>query len=797
MGENLVARKLSDRPGVDPSQVPPSSHGVTKYISQPLSLRGRLARALASPLGVLVIFPSLVLAVGVFLTWMAQDALRGSNLELARTRMNDQARLVSEHLGSALGQADVVLGELRSMAPGLSPSSPLEDVALSLKRLITGRPGASYVSISFPDGTFEGAFVDEDGALRFQVSRVMAGFTEERVYDFGSMETLTLKEVRKSQYDPRKRAFYERAVTAPGPVWTEPYPFARTGDTGITRTVAVRTGGAQPHAVLTIDFDVRRLSPLLKRKDEQHARSERPERPILYHDDGTILADPHVRLHRGPATGQVHLLDYQSANDPVLTSFFEHGPARTKSGFSAFTTPRGEYLAATARLARESGLDWSIAFIAPEESFLASLNTYLRRSYLLSALALLVATFVSMSFARLVVKVRKEASAAREAARQARKEARELGSYRLVKRLGVGGMGEVWLAEHRLLARQAAIKLIKQDAQRDGGLAQERFRREAQSLAQLRSRNTIELFDYGVTEDGTFFYVMELLDGVDLETLVEKDGPQHPARVVQILLQSCRSLAEAHAAGMVHRDVKPANIFICRIADELDVVKVLDFGLVRTVGGDVPSEEPQLAPKSGEKIIAEATAAAQPGSSNSPSLTRADHIMGTPEFMAPEQIIAGSSVDGRADIYALGCVGYWLLTGKTVFDGPNMVAQLTAHLTEPPPALLEACPQPLPRTLADLLQTCLAKEADDRPQSAQILMNELLVIARAIGYQWDDLVGPWWVLHRAKGEAASLRPAAVEDVSMAQTMVVRRSEDGATDSGIELRGIDVKKGGHG
>ncbi len=779
MGDQFVKRKFTDRPGADSAQTPASKQGITRFISRPLSARGRLTRALASPWGILIVFPGLVFILGVFLTWLARDALLGSNIELARTRMSDQARLVAEHLESALGQADVVLGELQSMAPGITTHSPPEEVALALKRLVMGRPGASYISISLPDGTFEGAFVDEDGALRFQVSRLLPGHTEERIYDYTARETLTLREVRKSSYDPRERSFYKQALQAKHAVWTDPYPFARTGDTGITRTVAVRSDGATPHAVLTIDFDVRRLSPLLKRQDEQAKSNARPERPILYHNDGTILADPHVKLRKGPAKGSVGLLNFHSAHDPVLSAFFEHGPGSKRSGFSRFSTPQGPFLAANAQLSPKSGLDWSVAFIAPEESFLSSLNTYLRRSYLLAGAALLLAMFVSSSFARLIVRVRKEASDAREAARLARKEARELGSYRLVRRLGVGGMGEVWLAEHRLLARQAAIKLIKQSAQTD--LAQERFRREAQSLAQLRSRNTIDLFDYGVTEDGTFFYVMELLDGVDLETLVERYGPQHPARVVNILIQACRSLAEAHAAGLVHRDVKPANIFICQVADELDVVKVLDFGLVRTVemSGD------DAAPSKPEAFVQSELSQ----SSTGPRLTRADHIMGTPEFIAPEQITGGSTVDARADLYALGCVGYWLLTGKLVFDSPNLVGQITAHLTEPPPPLSTVCRQHLPNELSQLLEKCLAKEPNDRPPSAHALMNELLIISRAISYQWEDLVESWWTAHHERARQLATPANPPEDTGLAQTMVVRRTEDGATQSMIGLQAL--------
>jgi len=776
--------RIGNRQSLEPS--PPATGQESGHIQDSLAPArvGTVARALTSPWGILIIFPSLVLLVGAFLTVMAQNALRGSNLELARTRMADQAVLVSEHLSSALGQADLVLDDLASFAANVDSTTQPAGIAFSLRHLMHGRPGASYISLSFPDGTFEGAFVDQDGTVRFQVSRIMTGFTEERVYDYGERETLTLREVRQSRYDPRTRPFYKLAQSSSGHVWTEPYTFARTGDTGITRTRALRMGGPTEHAVLTVDFDVRRLSPLLARRDAED------ERALLFDAKGTILADQHADLEARRDGDTFRLLDYRTLRDPVLTAFFENKPDFGGSGFFAFDAPSGAHLSAVAPLQGENDLGWSVAFLAPEATFLASLRSYSRQSYILAGAALLLAAFLSTGFARLIDRVRREASQARDAARRARKEARELGSYRLVEKLGAGGMGEVWRAEHRLLARQAAIKLIRQE---DGAgvsrVAQERFRREAQSLASLRSRNTIDLFDYGVTEDGTFFYVMELLDGVDLETLVVQDGPQPPARVVKLLIQACRSLAEAHAAGLVHRDVKPANIFVCRVADELDIVKVLDFGLVRTVsqdepsaGGaagsgsvplasDLPSQSTERLSDLARKDAAARVAGGQAGmAGDAPRLTRADHVMGTPDFMAPEQAMGGE-VDARADIYALGGVAYWLLAARPVFLARTVLAQLTAQMCEQPEAIQKVCQDPIPEALAQLIHSCLAKAPGDRPQSAGELMQRLQVIDMEIGREWESRVKDWWntareprpeiftssaTLHQEQGSAQTL-----------------------------------------
>ncbi len=235
-------------------------------------------------------------------------------------------------------------------------------------------------------------------------------------------------------------------------------------------------------------------------------------------------------------------------------------------------------------------------------------------------------------------------------------KAEELGSYRLVALLGHGGMGEVWRAEHRMLARDAAIKLVRAG---DGGVPRElvaRFEREAKATAGLRSPHTVQLYDFGRSDDGAFYYVMELLDGYTLDRLVERHGPLVPARVVHILRQACRSLAEAHGTGLVHRDIKPGNIFLCRYGGEADFVKVVDFGLVKDVSSG--------------------------GGSN---LTQTGLIAGTPAFMPPEMAL-GKDVDGRADLYALGCVGY------LPPDGPARLRQEDGARDAPRPHVHAAHP---------------------------------------------------------------------------------------------------------
>jgi tRNA A-37 threonylcarbamoyl transferase component Bud32 len=284
-------------------------------------------------------------------------------------------------------------------------------------------------------------------------------------------------------------------------------------------------------------------------------------------------------------------------------------------------------------------------------------------------------------------------------------KAREMGSYRLNELLGKGGMGEVYRATHRMLARPAAIKLIRPESivggEEEAQLAITRFRREAQAAANLRSPHTVELYDFGSTADGTFYFVMELLVGKDLEMLVRQEGPQPASRVVHILKQVCESLEEAHAQGLVHRDIKPANIHLGTLGLKHDFVKVLDFGLVKAV--------------TGEKITGHSLE------------TAAGLTPGTPAYMAPEMAM-GELVDGRADIYALGCVAYWLLTGKRVFEADSALQMVAKHLRTEPVTPTQRVPGlQVPPALEGLVLACLAKRPEDRPTAALLAqkLNDL------------------------------------------------------------------------
>ena len=278
----------------------------------------------------------------------------------------------------------------------------------------------------------------------------------------------------------------------------------------------------------------------------------------------------------------------------------------------------------------------------------------------------------------------------------------ELGCYELTEKLDHGGMGEIWRARHHMLARPVAVKLIRPElmgvkSPPEAAALVGRFQREAEVTSTLHSAHTVALHDFGVTPEGAFYYVMELLEGLDLEMLVRRHGPVPPERAVHLLIQACDSLAEAHAVGLIHRDVKPANIIACHWGLRWDFVKVLDFGLVKatwTMGDD-------------DHVTSEGV------------------ITGTPAYMAPEAALGGRDIDERVDLYGLGCVAYWLLTGERVFVGRTSVEVLLHHAKTPPVPPSERVGRAIPARLEALVLSCLAKEPEDRPESAEWLAARL------------------------------------------------------------------------
>jgi serine/threonine-protein kinase len=298
--------------------------------------------------------------------------------------------------------------------------------------------------------------------------------------------------------------------------------------------------------------------------------------------------------------------------------------------------------------------------------------------------------------------------------RQRVREARQLGQYMLEKKLGEGGMGVVYRASHALLRRPTAVKLLV--SERAGERAIQRFEREVRLTARLTHPNTVTIYDYGRTPEGVFYYAMELLDGIDLEELVKLNGPLPPARACHILLQVAGALAEAHSIGLIHRDVKPANIMLCRQIGRADIAKLLDFGLVREVD-------------SGDK-------------------TRSDvrTLTGTPLYMAPESIVNPHTVDGRADLYALAAVGYFLLVGSPVFEARTVVEVCGLHLHAPPVAPSERLGRPLPEGLERVILRGLAKKADDRFSSAEAFARELRLASEGVSWTPEEAQA-WWAHH--------------------------------------------------
>jgi serine/threonine protein kinase len=717
MSGRLIADDAVERANQEPVRV---SREVTSF-----------GRALASPRGVLITVPLLILFVGVTLTVVGQRALADTSLSMARERFGEQSAFASQRIGQALEQADSVLDRMRDLER--KPEDATDDFALALRDLIAGRPGMTQAYTAFPDGTFQGVYLESDGILRFQISRVGAGGGKFRHHTF-SKTGLVWERDERTDYDPRRRAYYAVALKERARAWTAPYPFFTSQRTGITRVEPIYAANGTLLCINAVDFDTSALSAFMGRAEQSDTRS------LVYAEGGVVLAYPTAAERIQKLKPTTHALNYKDIGDPLLDAFFSKAARAADdlgAGFVSLNVGGERFLGAVSPIGGAGGPRWHVVVFTPESSLLGALRRHRQESLVIAALALTLALLAAWTFARHIVRARRAVAVARAEADEATQRATELGSYRLVECLGKGGMGEVWRAEHRLLAREAAIKLINADLVRGKNSAeiQERFKREAQTIATLRSRNTVDLFDYGVTADGTFFYVMELLDGIDLESLIERYGPQRSARVVPLLIQVCNSLAEAHDAGLVHRDVKPANVFVCRAAEELDVVKVLDFGLVSA------HKKPEGLPGPSAEASAAPTAAAP--------LTLEGTYLGTPTFIAPEQAM-GLAVDNRADLYALGCVAWWLLAGRLVFPESDPIAQLSAHLTRVPPPLRPLVKGPLPAALEELIQACLRKEPAERPANARVIAEALRKISFEAGATWTlEESRAWWRAHVA------------------------------------------------
>lgn len=318
----------------------------------------------------------------------------------------------------------------------------------------------------------------------------------------------------------------------------------------------------------------------------------------------------------------------------------------------------------------------------------------------------------------------------------------ELGRYELLALIGSGAMGDVYRARHTLLAREAALKLIRSGEEDDEDEERERFFLEARRLAAMHSLHTVTVYDFGVAKDGRYFLAMELLTGLDLDALVRVHGPQPATRVACMLAEICDSLAEAHEAGLVHQDIKPANVFVCRLAESLDVVKVLDFGLTRAIGRR-----------------------------RNDGLTE-----GTPAYMAPEQAM-GEAPGPAADLYSVGCVGYFLLTGRQPYEGTDSAELMRAHVSASAPELHPHIRERLPPAFVQLLTRCLAKKPDRRPSSARALASAL----RTLTFEGETSFGRetceafWTRYDEARVTGEHVATSTVRDIQPPGTRRLRRT----------------------
>ena len=392
------------------------------------------------------------------------------------------------------------------------------------------------------------------------------------------------------------------------------------------------------------------------------------------------------------------ILNPSRAGETTAALLRQSDPGGEGMALEPFVNVRGEEVIAVWRSLPEYGVGLAIKLSAAEAY--APLR-FLRIAFGVVFGALVIAAVAALASALRMLQLASELGGGRR-----------LGAYVLGRRIGEGGMANVYLARHDLLKRPTAVKLLKPARATDEMIA--RFEREVQLASSLAHPNTVEIFDYGRTRDGLFYYAMEYLDGITAADLVAREGHVPVARAVYLLRQVCAGLAEAHAKGLVHRDVKPENLMVCRRGGEHDVVKILDFGMVKSLT-----------------------------SPHSRDLTRGLRILGTPLYMAPERLSNPADVDARTDIYAVGAVAFFLLTGKKLFEASDDLALTTRILNEEPRRVAEIAPQPVPAELDILVAACLEKKREDRPQRVADLVEAFVALAAEMPWTQRE-AAEWW-----------------------------------------------------
>lgn len=688
-----------------------------------------VGRTLAGPIAVLVLIPVMVCGVGLVITLASFSNQKAGLKKLAAMRFAEQADLVQAEIENALQQADALHDILRDYIARHGLDFDTEDYAHVMAAQMEGRDILAFIGIGDHRGNYTGVFFEDSRSpdSRKMVSeRRMQPNGKARLRDsYINPDSITLsREDPEFGYDPRNRPWYLEAARERTRITTDPYPWYDSGLVGVTVADPLLDTNGSVLAVVEVDFNLNTLSRKMEALKETHGSY------LLIHTlKGELIAQPGLRqVAKQNQEGRGAAPRIEEIDDPLVKQYLAKAGVTLDPGKPVLVEHDDQrYVAVSIPVDVPGEPLWRVVCIGSLEAMLGTARENMWKGVVTALIAMVLATILAALFARHIVATHLRAGRAERAAHEAQRDAREMGAYRMHRLLGEGGMGEVWLAEHRMLARPVAVKLIHGSklktlgpGDRDRLLA--RFQREAKSLARLRSPHTIDIFDFGVSDDGDLFYVMELLDGMDAHQLVRQFGPQPLTRVRSILLQSAQSLNEAHAQDLVHRDIKPANIYVCRQAAELDRVKVLDFGMVRFLKGS-----------------------AQDASGGQDGLTVDGRWEGTPTYMAPEQVEQRATIDGRADLYALALVGYFLITGNDLFKRETPVASIMAQVKDEPPPLSEVTDRAVPAAFETLLRACLAKDPADRPADLAAFAAALAELDLPDDESWSDAqCTEWW-----------------------------------------------------
>ena len=730
----------------------------------PFSLMG----ALASPLGLAIIIPLFIVIGGGTSLGLSQVLIRRSLNEQAEQTTIAYSHAVANTVSSMLEQAGPVLEHLRGIAMG--PRDALMQTR-ALSGLVEARRGLSSIGWGTEDGTYFGLKRDGEQWRLLHLSPDLFGNMQRYEYHVSEGGVIGAAVANSgAPFDARQRGWYGAAKQATGRVWIDHLqisgpPGKGPGIEAIFCAEQLPSFGRQA-GVAVVSFNLEALSQALEPLSDDPLVDN-----VLLTPDRTILAMPHDWIPPGtlPPSTSAPAPVSTTASAATDSTGSDESPAPDLAAFRAALPDLTAIGAGGARMTflahgeeRQciimpcqvpGGPKLLLAQVISQNLLNGKAKEALAESLAWSITVMLCGILTTWWFAARLAALKRKAQAQQQRAEAAEADLERLGSYRLISKLGSGGMGEVWLGEHTFLARRAAIKRIAPSVFRDLSedereAISERFDTEARITAALRSRCTVELYDYGVARDGSFYYVMEYLDGINLGMLVDSYGPQPIERVVKLLIQVCGSLAEAHGYGLVHRDIKLENIFLCRRAEEVDLIKVIDFGIVRP-----PPKEPRQ--------------------------RHARDIVGTPTTIAPEQA-RGHALDGRADLYALGCVAFGLLTGREVFRAMNTNQLLQAHVETPPPRVSEHRAN-VPPELDHIIALCLAKNPADRPASAHELAALLATVRVPPSEQWSDaMCRDWWTTCLPGDTAGILRhstdlPPARRSIAGFTTLALPRS----------------------